>query len=472
MPGVENKIANLNSIFEIGVFPKTTDAEKTRGKTPLSWTTRRETMSTQKTSIKIYKSESYSTATKAARNELAKALKGGEAVDKYYRLRAQAGEILHEILNKKGFRRNANSGLYKNQNSYFYGRGNSDVMISFGIDDDYEEYLYEEREFSAFLAFDLGRDVGSVVEFKIGIDKGAKGATGAFKWSDLDELILPSIGQAAVTSYGTVLNLLRSPGKIDAKKAMQRAVNGAAYGLEFEAEYTTPKGNTAQFNTEPAEDDSLRGLAVATSGAAVTAAQSLSKVGISQSIIVQNFTDREFQLEFSYLSKESNLILFPDKSKSTHLPCAIAEGEDTPVGEADRHLAGEVQAFLRSDKEDGSIAYTLEMKDTKTGHKAAFTFNGPALGANTGFLVFNPAGSGEEIHQAHATKSQELVHSNNLDGLAVTVALNNNTGTTLDTKSGKPGYYYRALIAIHYDTDRPETWGRSPLDGLLFGPKF
>jgi len=431
-------------------------------------------MSTQKTSIKFYKSESYGTATKAARNEVAKALQGGAALDKYFRLRAQAGEILNEILNKKGFRRNAHTGAYKNQNTYFYGRGNSDVMISFGIDDDYEDRLYEERSFSAFLAFDLGRDVGSVVEFKIGVDKNVSGSAGSFRWADLEELILPSIGQAAVTSYGSVMNLLRSSGKIDAKKSIQRAAQGGGFGLESEAEYMTAKGNSVGFVTEVDDDSSLSGLAEVITGTAVQAAQSLSTAGTSQAVIVQNFTNRDFEITLSYVHKETSLLVFPDKSKTALLPGTVGVGDDTRIGamEAERPLAGEAQIFLRSDKEDGRIAYTLEMKDTKSGHKAVYTFNGPALGANSGALLFNPSGSGEEIHAAHADNSQDIVLQNSLDGIAVTIAVNSHKDQPLDTKTGKPGYFYRALIAIHLDTDLPEKWGRSPLDGLLFGPKF
>lgn len=432
-------------------------------------------MSTQKTLIKVLKSETFASASKAAKNAFGNALKGGDEVDAYFQLRAQAGELLNGIRNNQGFDAVSEKGLFKGQDALFYSEGNSDFFVSLGIDDEtYEEKLYEERKYSAFLAHQLGKGVGSLAHFELATDKGISGPAGSFKWADLGPFVLSHCGRAAVQSYAAVLEYLKNTDAPKASKAWKRAVTGADFGIDGETKLSTPNGNEVVFEFANASKDSLAGLAEASMAAAVQAGQSLATSGISLALIVQNHTGKEIELKYSYIHKETELVLSPGGGKSTKIPACVSSGEETGIDdfEADRHLAGECQFLLQSKKEDGRIGFTLEFDIDDTPHKLVTGFDGPVLDANSSIMLWNPTGSGEEIYEANKGKNMELTRSSSHDDFGVTIAINNNTEKTLDTKSGKEGYFYRAVIAIYDKTSPPKSWGRSPLDGLLFGSKF
>lgn len=432
-------------------------------------------MSTQKTLIKILKSETFASASRAARNAFGNALKGGDEVDAYFKLRAQAGELLNGIRNNKGFEIVAKRGLFKGQEALFYSQGNSDFLSSFGIDDDtYSETLNEERNYSAFIVHQLGKGVGSITAFGLGRQKGLAGPAAAFKWSDLDVLILNNLGRAAAQSYGAVLEYLKSNPHPVSSKAWQRAMAAADFGIDGEVELQTPNGNSVTFELANADAESLRGLAEASCAAAVQAGQSLATHGISFALIVQNHTDKDIDVNFTFIHAETELSLSPGGGKSVRMPACVPAGEDTGIDEyePDRPLAGEAQFLLMSKQEDGRIGFALEFDIKDTPHKLTAGIDGPVLDANSSFLLWNPSGSGESIYNEHKGKNKDLARSSSHDDFGVTLAINNNTEKTLDTKTGKEGYFYRAVIAIYDKTSPPKSWGRSPLDGLLFGAKF
>ena len=431
-------------------------------------------MSTQKTLIKILKSETFASASKAARNAMANALKGGDKVDAYFQLRSQAGELLNGIRNNKGFEEVARDGLYKDQNALFYSEGNSDLLASMGIDNEtYNESLFEEHKYSSFLAFQLGKGSGSLANFEIE-SEGHSGPAASFKWCDLGPLVLNSCGRAAVQSYATVIEYLRNADKPTASKAWKRAMAGADFGIDADKELTTPNGNQVHFSLANASKDALTGLAEATCAAAVQAAQSMATHGISFALIVQNHTGKDIDLNLSFVHSETELVLSPGGKKSTRLPACVESGEETGIDdfEADRHLAGEVQMLFQSKKEDGRIGFTLELDIDGTPHKLVTGFDGPVLDANSSIMLWNPSGSGKDIYEAEKGKNKELSRSSSHDDFGVTLAINNNTEKTIDTKTGKEGYFYRAVMAIYDKTSPPKSWGRSPLDGLLFGSKY
>ena len=436
-------------------------------------------MSTQVTPIQVTKSVTYGTATKAAAKEMGLALSGGKAVDDYFTLRAQAEALLNGILNNRGFFAVANKGLYQGQEAYFYSEGNSDVLTSFTEGDNYDEKLYEAREFGAFLAFQLGRDVGQVTYLKLTTGS-LTGPASVFTWKDLGPLILRDLGRSAVQSYGGLRSYLDNnqiPAKKGgtAKKAMQRSLTGAEVGLEGSTEFTTPNGNTVRFDLEQKETEALNGIAQATNNAIVHHAQDAYTHGISHAIVIQNYTKFELELKITYQNKESGVLVGPgDVYKGSTVPAYVENGDEIPgVGiEAHRALCGEAALLVSSNTDEGDIAYTLELDVCGTPHKVVTGFDFPQLAKNTSFALFNPSGSGEEVFNQYKGKNSDVSISLTHGDMGVTLAHNSTDSKTVKLNTGQEGYFYRSVLAIYDKTEPPQRAGLTPLDGLLFGGRL
>lgn len=446
----------------------------------LTQETRDHYMSTQVTPIKVVQSLTYGTATKSAAKEMGYALAGGSAVDDYFTLRSQEEALLNGILNNRGFIEVANKGEFKDQEAYFYSEGNSDVLTSFTEGDAYESKLYEAHQISAFLAFQLGRDVGQVTYLKLVTEKGLGGHAIAFCWKDLGKLILQDIGRSAVQSFGGVKSYLENnhvPGKkgSTAKKAIQRGLTGAEVGLEGSTEFTTPNGNVVHFDLEQAETEALSGIANAASNAIIPQAQDEYTDGISHALVIQNYTDFELELKISYQNKESGLLLGPgDIYKGSTIPAFVKSGEETSIQgvEAHRPLCGEASTLVSSNSPEGDIAYTVELDVCGTPHKIVTGFDLPQLSRNSSFLLFNPSGSGEEVFADNKGKNSDLTYSLTHADIGVTLAHNSTSSKTVQLSTGKEGYYYRSVLAIYDKTAPPQKAGLTALDGFLYGKRI
>ncbi len=437
-------------------------------------------MSTQITPIKALHSVTYGTASKAAAKEMGLALAGGEAVDDYYTLRAQSEALLNGILNNRGFMEVANKGLFKGQEGYFYSEGNSDFLTSFVEGDEYEEKLYEARSYGAFMAFQLGRDVGQITFLKLVAEKGLSGGAAAFSWKDLGELILQDMGRAAVQSYSGLKTFLGNnsvPGKkgATAKKAFQRGLLGAEVGLEGFTEFTSPNGNIVHFDLVQAEEESLSGIAQAANDAILPYAQDEFTTGISHAMVIQNYTDQELELTITYQNKESGLLIGPaDIYKGSKVPSFVENGKEVGLEgvEAHRPLCGEASFLILSNTPESDIAYTLEINICGTPHKIVTGFDLPQLSQNSSFILFNPSGTGEEIFNGQKGKNTDesitLTHAD----MGVTLAHNSTSSQTTKLSTGEEGYYYRSVLAVYDKTQPPQKAGLTPLDGLLFGGRL
>lgn len=374
----------------------------------------------------------------------------------------------------------ANKGDFNGQDAYFYSEGNSDFLTSFIEGKEYDSKLYEERQFAAFLAFQLGRDVGQVTYFKLAAEKGLTGAATAFTWQDLSSLILKDLGRSAAQSFGGVKRYLennRVPGKkgSTAKKAIQRGLLGAEVGLEGSTEFTSPNGNVVRFDLEQSESDALSGISQVANNSVVPQAQDDYTDGISHAIVIQNYTKFEVELKITHQNKESGLLLGPgDIYKGSTLPAFVENGAEIGIEgiEAHRAMCGETCTLMTSNSPEGDIAYTLELDICGTPHKIATGFDLPQLSKNSSFLLFNPTGSGQEIFEANKGKNQDETMSLTHDDIGVTVAHNSTSSQTVQLSTGKKGYFYRSVIAIYDKTNPPQKAGLTPLDGLLYGGRI
>ncbi len=434
-------------------------------------------MSTQATPIKVVQSLTYGTATKGATKEMSYALAGGSAVDDYFVLRAQAGSLLNGILNNRGFINVANLGEFRAQHSYFYSEGNSDVLTSFTSGDAYNSKLYDCSDIGAFLAFQLGRDVGQITYFKITAGKEMSGPASVFHWKDLASLILKDLGRSATQAFGGVKSFLENnniPGKkgSTAKKAIQRSLYGAAAGLEGSTEFQTPNGNIVHFDLTHNELEALNGISQIVNCAALPQAQDDYTHGISHALVIQNHTGFELNLRIIHQNKESDLLIGPgDIYKGTSVPAFVKSGEEIGISgiEAHRSLCGEASTLMTSNTPEGSIAYTIELDILGTHHKIVAGFDLPQLSKNSSFLLFNPSGTGEEIFNNNVGRSSELAKTLTHADIGVTLAHNSTSTKTSQLSTGKKGYFYRSLLAIYDKTAPPQKAGLTALDGLLFG---
>jgi|GEM_PF-4009144 len=436
-------------------------------------------MSTQITPIKVLQSATYGIATKAALYEMGKALKGGDAVNSYFTLRAQAGALLKGILNNRGFMEVSNLGPYKGQEAYFYSEGNSDFLTAFVPGETFEERISNNNEYAALMAFQLGHDVGQVTYLRLAADMSAGGHAGMFTWKDLAPLVLQDIGRSATQSYGGVrafLNNATPAAKAKtAKKAFQRAVAGAGVGLHGNTEFQTPNGNIVHFDVDHKDDASLEGIAESTNNSVISIAQSEFTEGISHALIIQNHTDKQITFKITHQNKASGLLLGPANSfKGVNIPGFIASGEETSITgvTTDRHVCGELHTLVASEPADGDIAYSIELSIEDTPQTIVAGFDLPQLAQNSSYIVFNPAGTPEEVFDYNKGKSSEEVLSLTHGGFGVSMAHNSTSSHTTSLSTGKEGYYYRTVMAIYDKTQSPDKSGSTPLDGFLFGDKI
>ncbi len=437
-------------------------------------------MSTQVTPIKVVQSLTYGTATKGAAKEMGYALAGGTAVDDYFTLRTQAEALLNGIINNRGFINVANLGEFNAQDAYFYSEGNSDVLTSFTVGDAYEAKLYDAHDIAAFLAFQLGRDVGQITYFKIATEKGLSGPATAFHWKDLGPLILKDLGRSAAQAFGGVKSYLENnnvPGKkgSTAKQAIQRSLYGAEVGLEGSTEFTTPNGNIVHFDLTQVDLEALSGIAQAVNSAILPQAQDEYTDGISHALVIQNYTEFEIELKITYQNKESGLLIGPGEIyKGTPVPSFVKSGDETgiPGIHAHRSLCGEASTLVTSNTPEGDIAYTIELDIAGTPHKIAAGFDLPQLSKNSSFLLFNPSGTGEEIFANNKGKKSELTTTLTHADIGVTLAHNSTSAKTVQLSTGKEGYFYRSVLAIYDKTSPPQKAGLTALDGLLYGDRI
>lgn len=418
-------------------------------------------------------------ATKAAIYEMGKALKGGDAVNHYFTLRAQAGALLKGMLNNRGFMEVASIGHYKGQQAYFYSEGNSDFLTAFVPSNAFESRLTDAKEIAGLMAFQLGHDVGQVTYLRLAADMSSGGHAGVFTWKDLASLVLLDIGRSAIQSYGGVRNFLKNaspaPKGKTAKKAFQRAVVGAGVGLHGDTEFTTPNGNTVHFDVAHDDDAALTGIAESTINSVISIAQGELTEGISHALIIQNHTDKNIVFKITHQNKESGMLLGPAESyKGVNIPGFLASGKETsiPGVHSDRHTCGEIHTLIASEPVDGDIAYSIQLEIEGTPQTIVAGFDLPQLAPNTSFIVFNPSGTGEEVFAYNKGKNTDEALSRTHDDFGVAMAHNSTSSHTTSLNTGKEGYYYRTVMAIYDKTESPDKSGSTPLDGLLFGDEI
>lgn len=437
-------------------------------------------MSIQETPIRIVSSATYQTANRGALRSVTEALRGGDSVDKYFLLRAQSGKLMNAILNSGGFRKVSSPGLFKGQNGYFYTQGNSSVLVSFGVDEEvFNATLWEEKEFSAFVACQLGHSMGEVTHVKLKIDGNTAGPVGALKWKDLGDLVLRTLGQTVVSAFGTGVEMLKrnnlpQANGLAADKLAQRAALGVEAALDQRTELATANGNQLAFSMAGSQRPALTGLAAF--GADVAATTSLGKdlEGISHNLIVLNLTDKEIQLKVSHQISEGTLAAgTPGAFKGITIPAYTRAGETTAIGTvADRAIAGEANLLWKNPKEDGNLGYLIDITLGDGSNRVGAGFHLPSLGKNSSFVKFNPAGSPADVYETNTGKVSDNVQEISLNDFGATLASNSHTERTPEYRSGKDGFFYRSILAIYDKTNPPKSWGTSALDGLFFGAMY